>query len=60
MKVSVTITIEIPDPQQWNTAFGCGSSLSVIRADVKRYIAGNLSEMPLFEDGEVDAKITWK
>lgn len=60
MRVTVTITIDMPSPQQWNTAYGCGSSLSDIRADVKQYAADQVMSAPPFEAGEVDAKITWK
>ena len=59
MKINVTITIDMPEPQDWVLAYGCESSAAAIREDVKNYV-GNLVQQSSVFDGEVAAEINWK
>lgn len=58
MKVRVTITVDLPDPDQWTLAFGVKGTAE-IRQDVKSYIGNEAQHAGVFGNGEVDAEINW-
>lgn len=58
MKVSVTITVNMPHPEQWYETYGTGSTAAEIRQLVKEHIGNGFSCAPF--NGEVDAEITWR
>lgn len=58
MKIRVTVTVDLPDPEQWTTAFGVEGA-SKIREDVKSYVGNEIQSAGVFGSGEVDADIDW-
>lgn len=58
MRVRVEILVDIPDPEEWTTAFGVTGDLA-IRRDIKSYIGNEVQSAGVFGDGEVTAEITW-
>lgn len=59
LKVTVTITVEIADPDEWATTFGT-EGRAAIRGDVKSYIGNAIQHSGAFGSGEVQAEITWR
>lgn len=57
MKIRMTVTVNLEDPQQWTTTFGTEGAQE-IREDVKEYIKSNLLPGGVFGNGEVDATFT--
>lgn len=57
MKIAVTITVEIEDPEQWTLAFGV-TGASAIRTDVKEYMGNAAQGLRVWE--EVDAEVTYR
>lgn len=59
MKVSVTVTVDLEDPEQWTTAFGV-EGRQRIREDVKTYVGGLVRDSGVFANGEVQAEVSWR
>jgi hypothetical protein len=60
VKISVTITVDIPNPEGWAKSYGCGESQAEILADVKSYIGNAIQQAPPFSNGEVTGDIYWR
>lgn len=58
MKVTVTLTVELPDPDLWTLAFGIEGATE-IRQDVKRYVGGLVQQSEVLS-GEAEATVTWR
>jgi hypothetical protein len=58
MKIRVVITIDLPDPEQWTTAYGIEGAAN-IRRDVKQYVGNGIQQSGAFGTGEVDADVDW-
>lgn len=54
MKLIVTLTIDIPDPQEWTDAYGAEGSAN-IRQDVKDYVLSRVQGAAAWD--EVDAYV---
>lgn len=59
MKISVTLIVELHDPEDWTTTFGVEGARE-IRQDVKDYIGYGVQAYGVFGNGEVKATITPK
>jgi hypothetical protein len=59
MKISVNVTIELPDPEQWTATFGVEGAKD-IREDVKQYVGYGVASMGVFGNGEVQAEVNWR
>lgn len=60
MRVKVEIWVELPDPEQWVTTYGCEATPDAIRADVKSHVGNGVQQGAPFGNGEVDAEVDWK
>lgn len=58
LKVSVTLTITLDDPAQWEDTFGVAGRANV-RADVKSYLGNMVQQAGVFGNGEVQAEVEW-
>ena len=59
IRVTITVTVEIDDPDQWTTAFGVVGTKN-IKDDVRHYVGDGISGYGVFGDGEVDAHVDWR
>jgi hypothetical protein len=59
MRISVNVTIELNDPEDWTLAFGVEGGKE-IREDVKRYVGEGVASMGVFGNGEVQAEVNWR
>jgi hypothetical protein len=57
LKVSVTVTVVLKDPEHWTTTFGVERRAD-IRNDVKGYVLNMVQNSGVFGSGEVDAEIS--
>ncbi|MEU5403750.1 hypothetical protein ABZ348_31210 [Streptomyces sp. NPDC005963] len=57
MKIAVTITVEIENPESWTLAFGVEGAAQ-IRTDVKGYVGTSVQGLRVW--GEVDAEVSWR
>jgi hypothetical protein len=60
MKISLTVTVDLPNPQEWSDTYGRGDSAKEIREDVKEHIGNAVQQIAPFGTGEVQARVTWK
>ncbi len=59
LKVTVTLTITIEDPDEWTTTYGV-QGRAKIRQDVKEYVGNGIQQSGAFGSGEITATIDWK
>jgi hypothetical protein len=59
LKVSVTLTITLANPDDWTIAFG-EKGRAAIRDDVKSYVGNLIPESGVFGNGEVEASVDWR
>jgi hypothetical protein len=59
IRVRVTVTVELQDPQQWYDTYGKGSTPAQIRQEVKEHIGNGVAHIAPFGSDEVDAEIDW-
>jgi len=60
MKIVVTVTVDLKDPQQWADTYGTGTSVAEIREHVKAHVGYGVLNAAPFSSGEVDGEVDYR